>query len=144
HTPAAKHCFRQLRKGLTSVPRVSMTDKLKSDGAAREPAQGGASPASLPHYALRERASTDAPVGASHAGVAVSGTCPTLCGGVWPHRPPLPAATALVVRGGIPHREEKPLRALGRQNGYGAGRVERKEDRRGVPTRLRCVSTSTT
>jgi putative transposase len=35
HPPAAKHCFRQLRKGLTSVPRVSMTDKLKSDGAAQ-------------------------------------------------------------------------------------------------------------
>ena len=113
HPPAAKHCFRQLRKGLTSVPRVSMPDKLKSDGA-------------------------------SHAGVAVSGTCPKLCGGVWPHRPTLPAATALVVRGGIPRREEKPLRALGRKNGYGAGRIERKEDRRGVPTRLRRVSTSTT
>src|SRR5262249_54773449 len=35
HPPPAKPCFRQLRKGLTSVPRVSMTDKLKSDGAAQ-------------------------------------------------------------------------------------------------------------
>ena len=113
-------------------------------GAAREPARGGASPESLPHDPRRERASTDAPVGASHAGVAVSGTCPTRCGGVWPYRPTLPAAPALVVRGGIPRREETPLRALGRTHGYGAGRVERQEDRRGVPTRLRRVSTAPT
>jgi putative transposase len=34
-TQAAKQCLRKLRKGLTSVPRVIMTDKLKSDGAAQ-------------------------------------------------------------------------------------------------------------
>ena len=33
--PAAKQCFRQLLKGLTYVPRVIITDKLKSYGAAK-------------------------------------------------------------------------------------------------------------
>jgi putative transposase len=32
---AAKKCFRKLLKGLTSVPRVVITDKLTSDGAAK-------------------------------------------------------------------------------------------------------------
>ena len=32
---AAKKCFRTLLKGLTSVPRVIITDKLKSYGAAK-------------------------------------------------------------------------------------------------------------
>jgi putative transposase len=31
---AAKQCFRTLLRGLTSVPRVVITDQLKSDGAA--------------------------------------------------------------------------------------------------------------
>jgi len=32
---AAKTCFRKLRKGLKCVPRLVMTDQLKSDGAAQ-------------------------------------------------------------------------------------------------------------
>jgi len=32
---AAKKCFRKLLKGLTDVPRVIITDKLKSYGAAK-------------------------------------------------------------------------------------------------------------
>jgi len=33
--PAGKQCFRQLLKGLTDVPRVVITDKLKSYGATK-------------------------------------------------------------------------------------------------------------
>src|SRR5919199_3487961 len=32
---AAKQCFRKLLQGLRDVPRVRMTDKLQSDGAAK-------------------------------------------------------------------------------------------------------------
>jgi putative transposase len=35
HKPAATKCFRTLRKGLQDVPRVIMTEKLKSYGAAK-------------------------------------------------------------------------------------------------------------
>jgi putative transposase len=35
NTHAAKKCFRKLLKGLTSVPRVIITDTLKSSGAAK-------------------------------------------------------------------------------------------------------------
>ena len=46
---AAKKFFRKLLKGLTYVPRVIVTDKLKSYGAAKhEILPGGTSPASLP------------------------------------------------------------------------------------------------
>ena len=33
--PAGKQCFRKLLKGLTAVPRVVITDKLKSSGATK-------------------------------------------------------------------------------------------------------------
>jgi transposase-like protein len=35
HTKAAKRCFRKLLKGLQDVPRVIITDKLKSYGAVK-------------------------------------------------------------------------------------------------------------
>src|SRR5215831_8388781 len=35
NTREAKKCFRKLLKGLTDVPRVIITDQLKSDGAAK-------------------------------------------------------------------------------------------------------------
>jgi putative transposase len=51
---AAKKCFRTLLKGLTSVPRVIVTDKLQSYGAAkRESLPGGDH---RPHRSLDNRA----------------------------------------------------------------------------------------
>ena len=44
---AAKKFFRKLLKGLTYVPRVIITDKLKSYGAARDPSGCGAPPTPL-------------------------------------------------------------------------------------------------
>ena len=51
---AAKTCFRKLLKGLTYVPRVIMTDKLKSYGAAKREIRPGV--AHRQHRYLKNRA----------------------------------------------------------------------------------------
>ena len=89
---AAKRFFRKLLKGLTYVPRVIITDKLKSAGAAlREyPAQCGTSAAPVPEQPRREFAATDPPAGTAHGAIQVPGTRTTLSLCVWTHRPILP------------------------------------------------------
>jgi transposase-like protein len=98
NTQAAKKCFRKLLKGLLYVPRVIITDTCKSYGAAKR--------ASLPGVEHRqsrslnnrcERASADTSARASHAGVAVSGSCPALARGVRPYHPTRSTTTASVV-----------------------------------------------
>src|SRR5207247_6776928 len=59
----------------------------------------------------------------SHAGFQVPRTCTALFVGVWSHCPTLSPQAASAVRIGVPQRDEKPLRKLGRNNGYGAGRL---------------------
>ena len=51
---AAKKCFRKLLKGLTYVPRVIITDKLKSYGAAKREILPGVEPRQ--HRYLKNRA----------------------------------------------------------------------------------------
>lgn len=46
-----------------------------------------------------------------------------MLGRVGTHGPTLPPHTASVVRVGVPRSEAQPLRALGRNDGYGAGRL---------------------
>jgi putative transposase len=54
---SAKRFFRQLLKGLRSVPRVLITDKLASYGVAPPTdARCGASPVDVPEQPGRERA----------------------------------------------------------------------------------------
>jgi putative transposase len=54
HKNAAKNFFRKLLKGLTDVPRVIITDKLKSDGAAKREIFPGVE--HRPHRYLNNRA----------------------------------------------------------------------------------------
>ena len=94
---AAKKFFRKLLKGLQYVPRVIITDKLKSYGAAKREI--------LP-------------------GVELGGSCLALSVRVWSHCPTLPTTTASVVCCRVPPRDEKLLRELGRNYRYGAGRLK--------------------
>jgi putative transposase len=54
HTQAAKQCFRKLRKGCQYVPRVIITEKLKSYGAAKRESLPGVEPRQ--HRSLNNRA----------------------------------------------------------------------------------------
>ena len=122
---AAKQCLRQLLKGLQDVPRVIITAKLKSSGAAKRDI--------LPGVEHRQSCSLNNRCENAHRptrqqerrrqGCKLSGTWPALSGGVWPHGPTLPPTMAWAVRVGVPRREATPLRALGRNHGYEAGRL---------------------
>src|SRR2546421_10290125 len=63
-------------------------------------------------------------------------TCPAFSVGLWAHCPPLPTQTACAISGPLSARDAASMRELGRSDKYGAGRLETKAARRGVPTRL--------
>jgi transposase-like protein len=117
---AAKKFFRKLLKGLQYVPRVIITEKLKSYGAAKREILPGVehrqscsrnNRCENSHRPTRQRAYR------THAGVEVSGACPALSVRVWSHCPTLPPQTASVVGGGVPRRDAELLCELGGNHG---------------------------
>src|SRR5262252_3635678 len=135
---AAKKFFRKLLKGLQYVPRVIITDKLKSYGAAKREI--------LPGVEHRQSRYLNNRCENSHRptrqrerrmqGFKSAGQCPALFVGVWPYCPTLPPQTASAVRVGVPRRDEKSLRELGRNYRDGAGRLKGGQDRGEAPTCL--------
>ena len=103
---AAKKFFRKLLKGLLYVPRVIITDKLKSYSATKREILPGsrASPAPLPQQPRGEFTPTHPPAGTAYAGVQIprAGATVSLC--VWSYRPALPTTTPSLVRACIPTR----------------------------------------
>jgi transposase-like protein len=92
---AAKKFFRKLWKGLTYVPRVIITDQLKSYGAAKrgDPAQRRASAASLSEQPGGELPPTHPPAGAAYAGLQIARARPAVPLRLWSHRSTLPTET---------------------------------------------------
>src|SRR4029453_11979281 len=97
---AAKKFFRKLLKGLTYVPRVIITDKLKSYGAAKQELLPGVehrqhrnlnNPAETPRGKLPP---ADPPAGAAHAGLQVPRTRAAVPLRLWADRPTLPTAAS--------------------------------------------------
>jgi len=112
----AKKFLRKWLKRLQDVPRVLMTEKLKSYGAAQR--------ALRPGVEHRQSRYLNTRCENSHRP-----TCQRACRmqglksavRVGPHGPTLPPPTASVVRVGVPRRDAKPLRELGRNDRDKAG-----------------------
>ena len=115
HKKAAKKFFRKLLKGLQYVPRVIITDKLKSYGAAKREILPGVEHRQS-RYLNNRCEHLNRPTRQReqrHAGVQVSGACQAILVRVWPHCPTLPPQTASAVRAGVSQRDEAALRELG-------------------------------
>jgi putative transposase len=100
----AKKFFRKLLKRCQYVPRVIITDKRKSYGAAKQEMLPGVE--HRQHRYLNNRAENahqpPRPTGAAHATVQVTGAGPAHPLGVCSQRATLPPATAPAVSLGIP------------------------------------------
>jgi transposase-like protein len=101
---AAKKFFRKLLKELTYVPRVIVTDKLKSyEAAKREVLPGGrTSPTPVSQQSRRELTPAHPPARAAHATVQVPGSCSAVPSRLRSYLPALPAPPASAVRARIP------------------------------------------
>ena len=115
---AAKKFFRKLLKGLTYVPRVIITDKLKSYGAAKREILPGVehrqsrylnNRCENSHRPTRQRERRMQ--GFKSAGHAQRFRC------LWPYYPTLPPATASAVSGRLSSRDAASIRELGRNHG---------------------------
>jgi putative transposase len=120
NTRAAKRVFRKLPKGLTDMPRVIITDQLKSYGAAKQEILPGVehrrhrslnNRAEHSHQPTRQRERRDAAVQVGRARRALSG-------GLWAHRLTRPLAPPPILGPGLPRRDGAPLPGpAGRHNG---------------------------
>jgi len=90
---AAKRFFRKLLKGLRYVPRVIVTDQLKSYGAAKKEILPGVEhrQSRYPQQPRRELAPAHTEAGAPHATLQVGAAGPAFSLRPWPHLPALPA-----------------------------------------------------
>ncbi len=143
---AAKKFFRKLLKGLQYVPRVIITDKLKSYGAAKREI--------LPGVEHRQSRYLNNRCENSHRptrqreyrmqGFKSAGHAQRFLSAYGPIDPTLSTPTASVVSGRLSSRNAEAIRELGRNDGYGAGRLKGGEDRGEAPACLMSVSVSTT
>jgi putative transposase len=114
NTHAAKRFFRKLLKGLQYVPRVIITDKLKSYGAAKREILPGVE--HRQHKGLNNRAEN------SHQPTRLrekkmrrfksARTSPTLSFGLRPHRWPFPTPKASFTCRGVPCPFAGPIPAM--------------------------------
>jgi hypothetical protein len=121
-THAVKRFFRKLLNGLTYVPRVIITDTLRSYGAAKQ--------AILPSVEHRqyqfeqprgELPPTHPPAGAAHAGGHITGPRATLPRRPWAHRLPLPSQTSPAPCPGLPPGNAAPISGVARDDRHTAG-----------------------
>jgi putative transposase len=105
---AAKKFFRKLLKGLTYVPRVLITDKLKSYGAAKRDMLPGVE--HRQHRYLNNRAEN------SHQPIA--GSCAAVPLRLWPDRPTLPTETPPISCLRVPPRNGPQIPDLARDYGH--------------------------
>ncbi len=120
---AAKTFFRTLLKGCQYVPRVIITDKLKSYGAAKREILPGVEHRQSRYLNNRCENSHRPTRQREHRmqGCKSSGHAPALSVRVWSYCPTLPTTTASVVCVRLPPRAEKTIRELGRDNGHEGG-----------------------
>lgn len=128
---AAKKFFRKLLKGLTYVPRVIVTDKLKSYGAAKGE--------SLPRVEQRQHRYLNNRAENSHQPTRQRErrrqrfksprSCPTVPLRPWSHPAALPPTSSPILRTCLPSRNGKQIPPLAGHRGHGAGglREERGE-----------------
>ena len=111
---AAKRFFRKLLKGLRYVPRVLVTDKLASYGAAHRVADGlCATPAiEVSEQSGRELASTDPATRTGDETLQISPACATVPVGVQRHLAALSAPSASAVGHRMATRDGRPLHRL--------------------------------
>jgi len=130
---AAKKFFRKLLKGLTYVPRVIVTDKLKSYGAAKRELLpgGGTSATPVSQQSGGELPPTDPSAGAAYATVQIPGPCATIPLCLWSHRAALPPAPTSIFRSRIPSRAKKKIPDLAGDHDSSPGRL--KEERSETP-----------
>ena len=112
---AAKRFFRKLLKELQYVPRVLITDKLKSYGAAKASDHAGsrASPAQRAEQPRRELTPADQSTRESDEEVQVSRTCTTLPLRLFNHRIALQTKKASADGWVLPSRDEAEIRGVG-------------------------------
>jgi putative transposase len=109
----AKQFFRKLLNGCRYVPRVIITDRLKSYGAAKREILPGVE--HRQHRYLNNRAENShqpTPAGTAHAGVQVTGSCAAVPLRVWSHCRTLPPATPSVVCLGLSSSNAAQIRYL--------------------------------
>ena len=143
---AAKKFFRKLLKGLQYVPRVIITDKLKSYGAAKREILPGVehrqsrylnNRCENSHRPTRQREyRMQGFKSAGHAQRFLSAYGP-ITQHFRPRRHLLSAAD-------YSPRDAAAIRELGRSDRYGAGRLKGGEDRGEAPACLMSISASTT
>jgi putative transposase len=113
---AAKRFFRKLLKGLQYVPRVILTDKLRSYGAAKRDLLPGVE--HRQHKGLKNRAeNSHQPTRLrerENAALQIRRSCPTLSLGVWPDGGPFSTTTTSDERKGIPCHVTKSIPGVGR------------------------------
>jgi transposase-like protein len=110
---AAKRFFRKLLKGLTSVPRVMITDKLKSYGAAKRELLPGVE--HRHHTELNNRAEKShqpTTTREANATFSISKTCATLSFCIWSYLPPCSTAKASFECSGLPCHFAEPIPAM--------------------------------
>jgi hypothetical protein len=132
---AAKTFFRKLLKGLTYVPRVIVTDKLKSYAAAKREIlpRGGTSPTPVSQQQGRELTPTDTAAGAAHAAVQIPGSRPAVPLRLRTYRATLPPAPASVCRARIPSRAAEQIPDLAGNHGHGIGRLKEESGETPLP-----------
>ena len=144
---AAQKFFRKLLKGLTNVPRVVITDKLKSCGAAKREILPGVehrqsrylkNRCENSHRPTRQRERRmQGFKSPGHAQRFLSADGPI----AQPFRPTQAASPVSV---GVARRDGESIRELGRSDGHGAGGIKGRDDRIEAPVCLMAVSASTT
>src|SRR5215208_1095647 len=121
---AEKRFFRKLLKGLTYIPRVIVTEKLKSYGAAK--------PEILPSVEHRQPRSLNIERGTrTNQRISESDPCnglnpratPSVFSGLWSHLPTFPPATPSVCCSCLSSRAEDQIPDLAGNHGHGIGRI---------------------
>jgi putative transposase len=104
HKKAAKRFFRKLLKGLQYVPRVIITDKLRSYGAAKREILPGVEHRQHKRreYSGRELAPAHTTAGEENATLQISKTGAALSFCLWSHLQSLSTAKAPIMRKGVP------------------------------------------
>jgi putative transposase len=115
HKQAAKRFFRKLLKGLQYVPRVIITDKLRSYGAAKREILPGVEHRQHKRreYSGRELAPAHTTAGEENATLQIGRPCPALSFCLWSHLQSLSTAKAPIMCKGVPCHFTGPIPGVG-------------------------------
>jgi putative transposase len=115
NTKAATRFVAKLMKKQWQVPRVGVTDKLRS-GAPGPDALDRAPPVPVSQQPRGELTPTHPPARTSHERLPLPGSSPAVPGLLQPDITPLPAPPPPAVRHRVPHRDAPPLHNLERDH----------------------------